>query len=118
MKLKTENYEFINKKVRNEPQCIILVDKIFWHKFSEHFFRIMAIRRGFRNIDEFKYIQDEWNKCITNIQQDDYVAPGLYETLAEIFLDEPIESLENKIWRKFKEFFTNYHDFNMNLILD
>ena len=103
---KAEIYEHINKELRNKNQSLELIDKIFWNKFSERFFRVMAIRRGFRKIDEFQIIQDEWHKYISIIQQDDYIAPDLYESLAEILLYEPIESLENRIQRKFEEYFT------------
>ncbi len=113
---KAEIYEHVNRELGKMNINERFFDYIFHYKFKEGFFRVMAIRRGFRNIDEFQIIQDKWDKYISIVKQDDYVKPGLYETLAERLLNEPIESMEEKIWKEFHEFFTIYHDFNLSTI--
>lgn len=109
------DYEQINKIFKNKNQSAKLIEKILLYKFSEYFFRVIGIWRGFKKIDEFQFIQNEWNKNILKTQNDDYLAPGLYEHLVKILLDEPIELVENKIWNEFKEYFTIYHNFNIDI---
>ena len=115
---KVEMCEHINKKLRIMKTTKKLIDYILHYKFSERFFRFMGIWRCFKNIGEFQIIQDDWDKYISKITKDNYIAPSLFDYLVRFLLDEPIKSLENKIWSKFKEYFTHYHGFNMNMILD
>ncbi len=105
--------EIKNKQFENLSPNVELMDKIFGHKFNK-LFRIMGIWRGFKRIDEFFALQESWNNSNPMAQNDDYLIPDLFGYLKEQLLNEKIESLENKLLRKFEDYFITHLNFNFN----